>query len=168
MDNNSKMIADSENVARILHRNWAIDGILQHYAFVLRRNETYISVNRLAVSSYDDDVASFVESHSDFYANENNTEYMRALVNVGEIRQIDVKVNEIKLDIEVEVEPRDLLTKSHAGIFTRYEGRNIKSGEGLSIESLEEVVSSDDILLEIRSHLLDLAQLEFCKINSSE
>ena len=161
------MIEDTENVARILHRKWVIDGILQHYAFVLRRNETYISVNRLAVSSFDDDVASFVESHPDFYANKNNTEYLRALVNVGEVRQTEVKVNETRLNIEVEVEPRDVFTKSHAGIFTRYEGQNIKVGETLSIEPLKEAISSDDILLEVRSRLLDLSQLEHCKINSA-
>ena len=164
MDNYSEMIADTENVARILHRNWVIDGILQHYAFVLRRNEAYISVNRPAVSSYDDDVASFVESHPDFYANDNKTDYMRAVVNVGEIRQTEVKVNETRLNIEVEVEPRDVFTKSHAGIFTRHDGQNIKAGETLSIEPLKEEISSDDILLEVRSRLLDLAQLEYCKI----
>ena len=142
MDNNPEMIADTENVARILHQNWVIDGILQHYAFVLRRNETYISVNRPAVSSYDDDIASFVESHPDFYANENKTEYMRALLNVGEIRQTEVRVNETRLNIEVEVEPRDVFTKSHAGVFTRHDGRNIKAGEAFSIESLKEDISS--------------------------
>ena len=57
------------------------------------------------------------------------------------------------------------LPSSHAGIFTRYEGRNIKTGDSLSIKPLEEEVSSDDILLEVRSRLLDLAQLEYCKIN---
>lgn len=164
MVDNSEFISNSENVARILHRTWVIDGILQHYAFVLRRNESYISVNRPAVSSYDDDVASFVESHPNFYANENKAEYKRALVNVGEIRQTEVIVNDTKLNIEVDVEPRDVFTKSHAGIFTRHDGLNIKAGDTLSIEPLKEEISSDDILLEVRSRLLDLAQLEYCKI----
>lgn len=41
MINCSALITDSENVARILHRNWVVDGILQHYAFVLKRKESY-------------------------------------------------------------------------------------------------------------------------------
>ena len=49
MENVSAFIDDAEDVARLLHPSWVIDGVLQHYAFALRRNETYISVNRLAV-----------------------------------------------------------------------------------------------------------------------
>ena len=46
MSDTLNMVADTEDVARILRRNWVVDGILQHYAFDMRRNETYISVNR--------------------------------------------------------------------------------------------------------------------------
>lgn len=165
MINCSALITDSENVARILHRNWVVDGILQHYAFALKRKESYISVNRPAVSSYDADIASFIENHPDFYTNEDKTEYSRALVNVGEIRKIGVVINGINLNIDVEVEPRVVHTNSHAGIFTRYEGENIKTDDTLYIKPLDEEVSSDEILLEVRSRLLELAQLERCKLN---
>lgn len=159
------MITDSEFVARILHRNWVVDGILQHYAFVLKRKESYISVNRPAVSSYNADVASFVENHPGFYTNENKTEYSRALVNVGEIRKIGVVINGINLNIDIDVEPRVVHTNSHAGIFTRSDGHIIKSEETLYIKPLDEEVSSDEILLEVRSRLLDLAQLERCRLS---
>ena len=165
MVNTSDFIADTENVARILHHNWVVDGILQHYAFVLRRNESYISVNRPAVQSYNADVSSFVESHPDFFADDSRTAYMRALVNVGNIRQTVVKINEIVLNIEVNVEPRDEHTKSHAGIFTCREGQYIKSSDNLRFDGLDEEVSSDAVLLEVRSRLLDLSQLELCKLN---
>ena len=58
-----------------------------------------------------------------------------------------------------------LNTKSHAGIFTRYEGQNLKVGDTVSIESSENEVSTDDVLLEVRSHLLDLARMEICKVH---
>lgn len=58
----------------------------------------------------------------------------------------------------------DAFTKSHAGIFTRYEGQNLKVGDTVSIESSENEVSTDDVLLEVRSHLLDLARMEICKL----
>ena len=43
MDNS---ISNSENVARILKKDWLDDGKLLHVAFALRNGETYISVNR--------------------------------------------------------------------------------------------------------------------------
>ena len=81
MSDTLNMVADTEDVARILRRNWVVDGILQHYAFDMRRNETYISVNRPAVSSYVDDVRKFVESHPDFCFDSDEPAYMRALIN---------------------------------------------------------------------------------------
>ena len=168
MDNTENKVADTENVARILRPNWVVDGILQHYAFDLRRNETYISVNRPAVSSYADDVKSFVESHPDFYSDSEKTEYARALLYVGNIRNSEISFDGIKLNIDVEVEPRDGFAKSHAGIFTRSEGKNIKTGETIKIEPMEEEVSSDDILLEVRSRLLDISKIEYCPMEPND
>ena len=158
------LIADTEDVARILHRNWVVDGILQHYAFALRCNETYISVNRPAISTYDADVSSFVTKHPDFYANETQSEYMCTLVNVGDIRKTKVTFEDFTLNIDVEVEPRDVHVKSHAGIFSRHAGKNIKNGEILKFDDLREEVSSDEILLEVRSLLIEHARLERRKL----
>lgn len=87
------MISDNENVARILRPEWVVSGILQHYAFVLRRNETYISVNRPAVSSFKDDVRNFVKAHAGFFADKDRDSYFCAMFNVGEIRQAKVVIN---------------------------------------------------------------------------
>ncbi len=165
---NATMIADTEMVARLLHREWVVDGILQHYAFVLRRNESYISVNRPAIPSYKTDVVSFVESHPGFYADGSRTNYMCALLNVGKIRQTEILVNGIQLNVDVEVEPRSSFAKSHAGIFTRHEGQNVKVGESFWFDNCIEEVSSDAILLEVRSHLLNLAQLECNSLHQSD
>lgn len=156
------VINNNENVARILRKFWVLDNEIQHTAFMLRRGETYISVNRPAVASYDSDVRNFVETHPDFYADESKTKYSRALLNVGEIRATKVSFSGITLNINVEVEPRDVFTKSHAGIFTRHENRNVKTGDTLYIKSLDENISADEVLLEVRSRLVDLAKLEYC------
>lgn len=160
----TQAVPDSESVARILSRLWVIDGVILHMAFTLRTNETYISVNRTAVSSYQNDVNSFVSSHTDFYADDRHTTYQRALLNVGEVRAMDVTIGGKPLDIDVEVEPRDSFTKSHAGIFTRHNGKVLKTGAALSVEGLEKNVSADDVLLEVRNELLELAKLEQCTI----
>ena len=166
MMENSSLIADTEDVARLLHPSWVVDGVLQHYAFVLRRNETYISVNRSMVSSYKEDVSSFIEKHPTFYSDKSQSEYMRALLRVGDVRMSKVTIDDVVLNIDVEVEPRDTFTKSHAGIFTRYKGHNLKVGDMVSIESAEKEVSTDDVLLEVRSRLLDLARMEICKLST--
>ena len=161
-----RTVSDNECVARILSRKWVNDGIIMHMAFTLRVKETYISVNRPSVSSYFDDVSSFVSSHPDFYSDDMQTGYQRALLNVGDIRTIDVEVGGEPLNVSVEVEPRDTFAKSHAGIFTRHDGVILKCGVPLSAEGMEKNVSSDDILLEVRAQLLDIAKLETCSFVS--
>lgn len=164
MENNSRQVADSEYVARLLSKGWVCEGNILHLAFTLRDNETYISVNRPVVPSYDLDVCSFIEKHSDFYADDKQSLYIRALLNVGEVRSSEIKIDDIKLDIDVDVEPRDLFKKSHAGIFTRHEGMNVKKGDTIYVKAIKKEISSDQVLLKVRSRLLDLAQLEYCKI----
>lgn len=40
-----RIVGDNEVIARMLHKDWVVDGQLQIFAFVLRPNESYISVN---------------------------------------------------------------------------------------------------------------------------
>ena len=49
----SSVIGDNEKVVRILHRDWVVDGVVMINAFTLRQNETYLSVNRPAIESYE-------------------------------------------------------------------------------------------------------------------
>lgn len=153
-------IIDSENVARILSNKWVVDGVILHMAFTLREGETYISVNRPSVATYQEDVSTFVATHPDFYLDDNHFAYQRALLNTGKVRSIVVLVDEKPLNVSVEVEPRDVFTKSHAGIFTRLDGTILKPGKIVPVEGLEKDVPVDDILLEVRSQLIDRAQLE--------
>ena len=49
-------------------------------------------------------------------------------------------------------------TKSHAGIFTRYENKNVKRGDTLSL--LEKEISADDVLIKVRTQLLNMTTVE--------
>lgn len=61
--------------------------------------------------------------------------------------------------IDVEVEPRDVHTKSHAGIFVRTGAQNVLPGRFLMGTVLESV-SVDMILQDVRWELLALSTLE--------
>lgn len=151
-------ISNSENVARILKKDWLYDGKLLHVAFSLRNGETYISVNRLSSEYFESDVRAFVSTHPDFAFGEDSRDYCRADLNVGEVRDIHVVLDEKSVDIDVDVEPRDTYIKSHAGIFTRFGDVNIKPGSTISLEEEKGVVSADDILLKVRLQLLNKSQ----------
>ena len=159
----SPQVPSEESVARILAKQWFVKGKLTSFAFALEHGETYLSVNRLAIDTYDNDVSSFVKNHAD-YAFEGNC-YKRALLNVGDIRGIDVKVDDTQMKIDVEVEPRDTHTKSHAGIFTRFQNKNIKNGQLLKAGPTSVEISADTILLEVRQELKRLSLLEECKMS---
>ena len=74
-------ISSEENVARILSKEWFVRGKLTSAAFALEQGESYLSVNRIAIDTYDSEVAKFVKNHIS-YAFDDNT-YKRALLNVG-------------------------------------------------------------------------------------
>ena len=155
-------VSSEENVARILSKEWFVRGKLTSVAFALEQGESYLSVNRTAIDTYDSDVAMFVKNHNS-YAFDDST-YKRALLNVGDVRGIDGKVDHVEMKIDVEVEPRDIHTKSHAGIFTRIQDKNIKKGQLLKAGPTAEEVSGDTILLEVRKQLKSLSSVEDCKI----
>ena len=152
----TSVVSSSEQVARILSKEWFDGEELMNIAFTLMEGETYISVNRPLISTYSADVASFIAKHP-AYSFKADT-YKRATLNVAHIRGIEIDAFGKKLNINVEVEPRDVRTKSHAGIFTRYENRNLKVGDSLRI--LEKNVSADDVLIKVRSQLLSLSVIE--------
>lgn len=165
-ESNTAIVSSEEHVARLVSSEWMQEGILQPVAFTLDEGESYLSVNRPVIESYDADVLSFVNAHPLYGVN--GTSYFRAMLNVSEVRDIKVQLNETLLSTKVEVEPRNSHTKSHAGIFVHYQNQNIKRGKMLKIGSSAEDISTDTILLEIREQLLELAQLEECKLVGKE
>ena len=84
-------------------------------------------------------------------------------MNVGSIRNIAIKIEGQPLAVDVEVEPRDVFTKSHAGIFTRYNNNNVKTGSTLAV-SQEKNFSADVVLLKVRLALVRLSSVDTCYI----
>lgn len=157
------LIPDTENVARLLNNEWIYGNRILLAAFQLRHGETYLSVNRPTISSYDTDVSAFVAAHPSYACSDNS--YRRALLSVGDIRQIRISEGQIRALVDVEVEPRDAYTQSHAGIFTRLQGRNLKVGDTIKTSPLPQELSADSILLEVRQQLRQMAIMELCSLN---
>ena len=163
MDEFSDIKHDSEKVARLVDNEWIVNGQLQLTAFALRRGEPYISVNRVSAPSYKDDVVHFVNTHPSYSKTEGF--YNRALLSVKDIRSIAVEIDGTLLSVDVEVEARSRNIESHAGIFVRYEGKNIKNGSTIVIQKQKLGISADDILLDVRMSLLQIAVLERCSLS---
>ena len=170
MNSNQQDIIDSEEtIIRLLHQEWFVEGQLQQTAFRLANGETYLSVNRPAISSYEADVADFIKSHPQYKTAPRTTTYRRANLNVGDVRNLDLSMEDESLNISVEVEPRSMHRKSHAGIFARLNSQNIKGGqEFLPSPNGKEPVSTEKVLMKMRWTLLQLSQLETCELKPAE
>ena len=161
MNSTLTSISNGETVARILHRNWVVDNRLQLGAFALRKNETYISVNRPIIESFKSDVLSFVESHPDYQYDEGSCRC--AMLGVKDIREIKVTFEGETLNVDIEVEPRSMHTASHAGIFTRIGSTNIKIGGTVPKEALPLGMSADDVLMEVGWSLIEISTIQEMK-----
>ena len=157
------IVSSEEKIARLISKEWILDSELLVTAFALAPKETYLSVNRTSIDTYESDVRDFVSKHTNFQS-DNNSTYNRALMNVGDVRNIDVVFNNEKLDVDVEVEPRDAHTKSHAGIFVRTEKQTIINGRELFKGTVPEGISAEKILQEVQWALKDIAELQKCKL----
>ena len=162
-------VDNNETVVRILHKEWVIDGQLQITAFALRQGESYISVNRPAIDTFLSDVSDFVSKHTDYkVSDEGSLTYRQAGLNVSAVRNIRVELGQLSADVTVQVEPRVAHYKSHAGIFTRYDEKNIKGGQ-------ENILANNDCLMPVRAilqkvqhQLLALSTLEKHEISLSK
>lgn len=162
-------IDNDETVVRILHREWVVDGQLQITAFALRQGESYVSVNRPSIDTFLSDVSDFVSKHTDYkVSDEGSLTYRQAGLNVSAVRNIRVELGQLSADVTVQVEPRDAHYKSHAGIFTRYDEKNIKGGQ-------ENILANNDCLMPVRAilqkvqhQLLALSTLEKHEISLSK
>ena len=131
--NQTDIVASEENVARLLNRVWVEKGIVLIDAFALKPNETYLSVNRPMIPSYKSDVANFLSKHASYKISDDSEFYQRAVLNVGEVRDIKVSFAEKILDVKVEVAPRNIHTKSHAGIFVCADNEYVKTNKKNSL-----------------------------------
>ena len=154
-------VDNNETVVRILHKDWVVDGQLQVTAFALRQGESYISVNRPAIDAFQSDVSDFLSKHSDYkVSDEGSLTYRQAGLGVSAVRNIRVELGQLSADLSVEVEPRDAHYKSHAGIFTRYNEKNIKGGQ-------ETIQDKNDCLMPVRA-ILQKVQLQLLALSTLE
>ena len=157
-------MSSSEKIVRLLNRIWIVEGELQPAAFVLNAGETYLSVNRPAVATYESDVDDFISKHPAFCVRSSQKMYYRASLSVGDVRNIGCLIGDERLQIEVDVEPRSMHYQSHAGIFTRVDGVTIKAEKSIAYPGSKYGVSSEPILMKLRFELLRLSNVELCPV----
>ncbi|MBQ4405414.1 MAG: hypothetical protein II852_00225 [Bacteroidales bacterium] len=158
-------IGRSESIVRLVNTKYVVEDVVSVEAFATSIGETYLSVNRPFVESFNDDVKSFVKTHNDFILRNNaSLSCYGAKMKVGEVCDISVVHGSEKLDVSVEVEPRAAHTKSHAGIFVRSNNNNVVRGRQLTSLSIPHGVSTDSILMEVQWRLHDIAKLEILKL----
>ena len=75
---------------------------------------------------------------------------------------------QLSADVSVEVEPRDAHYKSHAGIFTRYDDKNIKGGQEAIQDKNDCLMPVRAILQKVQHQLLALSTLEEHEISISK
>lgn len=160
----SQIVLSSEHVIRLLNRIWVVDGVLQPAAFVLNAGEAYLSVNRPAIESYVSDVADFLSKHVAYTVRGNQHSYYCANLSVGDIRNIGCQIGDERLTVDVDVEPRASHYQSHAGIFTRVDGVNVKADKPVTLGTKKYGVSSEPILMKLRFALLRLSHVELCTV----
>jgi hypothetical protein len=138
-------VFDNEDIARMLFSPLFIcDGVLSQKAFTLEKdiNETYISVLRPIISSFEGDMEGIKK--------EGNILYGYALLNVGELRNCKIKHQKV---IKFDVLPRNSgRRKSHAGIFTTIDNVKIKGGMPQTVERML-----------ARMFLVNIAQKRVCE-----
>ena len=157
-----EQISSSEQVVRLLNRIWIVEGELQPAAFVLNAGETYLSVNRPAVASYESDVDDFISKHPVFSVRSSQKMYYRASLSVGDVRSIGCLIGDERLQVDVDVEPRSMHYQSHAGIFARVDGVTVKADKSIGYPGSKYGVSSEPILMKLRFELLRLSNVELC------
>ena len=140
-------MSDSENVARaIFSPRMVHQGHVLPAAFELRAqiNEEYLSVMRMAVESWKDDILRIPQR-------KNRKLYGYSEMNVGDIRNIH------KDDVVYDVKPCDNeIVKSHAGIFITVKREKLIGGRELM--GIEDKKAQDFMLLSIRQELAKIAQ----------
>lgn len=146
------IIPSTENVARAIFSPMMIDerGHILRPAFMLRHNEDYISVCRMAVDSWMDDVKSIPQ-------NPLRVLYGYAKMNVGEIRQLSFANGRRRVDLDV-VDKHTAKNASHAGIVLTLDGNVLRGDKKAFLKPVTSDVSVEAVILRYQRKLAELAQ----------
>lgn len=158
-----KKLLDSEHVARAIFLPAMLDtnGNVSLAAFTLRHNEDYISVARMAVDGWMEDIRQIPTSP------------MRQLggyckMGVGDIRNLGFvynETNELSFDVE---EKATATNKSHAGITLNFGENIIKGDKVVVLRPLPKGVSATGLLMRIQTKLSQLASKTYIPISSDK
>lgn len=156
-------INDSENVARAIFspQMIAFNGDLLLSAFALRvfrdgTAEDYISVNRMSVESWFDDIQKIPQRR-------NRQLYGFAELNVGKIRHIELQINGHKVEYNVH-DYSEGSTPSHAGITTSVEGLTVRGGSNAFLSALAPNQPESFVMMAMQEELLAIAKNNFVRI----
>ena len=158
MSNPKEHINDTESVARAIFSPSMVDsdGRISKAAFGLRHNENYISVARMSINGWIDDIKNIPE---------NPTRQLvgYGVLEVGEIRGsiLSFFEKQIVLDVEDESTERN---KSHAGITISYNDEQLQGDKKLSLKPLQPHLPASMLLLKIQSKLANLANKKFVRL----
>ena len=155
MSDKKTYIGDAESIARAIFSPAMIDGSgkIAKAAFGLRHNEDYISVARMSVDCWLEDIKSIP-------VDENRKLVGYGELIVGDVRGIDVHFfdNKIVFDVEDKSSERN---KSHAGITICCENTQLKGDKKLVLKPLQARQPASMLLLKIQSSLANIANKGF-------
>ena len=158
-----KKLLDTEFVARAIFLPAMLDsnGNVSLAAFTLRHNEGYISVARMAIEGWLDDIMRI------------STTPMRQLggyckMGVGDIRSLGFAYDE-ENKVEFDVEDKASTTnKSHAGIILMMSESSLKGDKSTVLKPLPVGVSASGLLMRIQTKLSQLAGKHFVTIKNEQ
>lgn len=155
-------ISDSENVARAIFspQMIGVNGELLLSAFALRvfkdgTAEEYISVNRISVESWLDDIRKIPQR-------KNRHLYGYATLNVGQVHRISLQVNGHQVEFNV-YDCSENSALSHAGIFVEIEGDVLTGGSNLVLSALAPNLPESFVMMAIQEELLNIAKSKFIR-----
>lgn len=155
-------ISDSENVARAIFSPQMIgaNGELLLSAFALRvfkggTAEEYISVNRISVESWLDDIKKIPQR-------KNRHLYGYATLNVGQVHRISLQVNGHQVEFNV-YDCSENSTLSHAGIFVEIKGDVLTAGANPVLSALAPNLPESFVMMAIQEELLNIAKSKFIR-----
>lgn len=155
-------LSDSEYVARAIFSPQMIgdNGELLFSAFALRvfkdgTVEEYISVNRMSVESWHDDMRKIPQRKNRYL-------YGYATLNVGQVHHISLQVNGHQVEFNV-YDCSENSVPSHAGIFVGIEENVLTGGANPVLSALAPNQPESFVMMAIQEELLNIAKNKFIR-----
>ena len=158
MSESFSYIDNSEKIARAIFSPAMIDdeGRISKAAFSLRHNESYISVARMSIEGWLNDIKSIPVNSS------RQLEGYGILI-VGDVRTLEINFFDKKVSFLVD-DKSSSSNKSHAGIIIVYNEMLLKGDKNNGLKPLEKHIPASMLLLKIQTKLANIANKAFVRI----